>query len=146
MQTKDDISYGVIPLIYEEGIWRVFLIHQYGHAGDVYWTFPKGHKEEGESDEEAALRELKEETNLQVEPLDTSKVYEQEYTFPYKDYVINKKVVYYRGIAKWREYMIQKDEVESAGWFTFKQAQEKVTHEKARLLLAQIEADLAVLP
>ncbi|NPB05636.1 MAG: NUDIX hydrolase [Aquificae bacterium] len=31
------------------------------------WTFPKGHIEEGETKEEAALREVKEETNVDAE-------------------------------------------------------------------------------
>lgn len=146
MQTKDDISYGVIPLFYEAGVWYVFLIHQYGHAGDVYWTFPKGHGEEGESVEESARRELKEETNLEVGELDTSKVYTQEYSFPYKDITVNKKVLYYKGIVTSKEYLIQEDEVQDAGWFTFEEASKKVTHDRARALLAEIEGDISVLP
>ncbi len=33
---------------------------------DGNWGFPKGHVKEGESEEETALRETKEETNLDV--------------------------------------------------------------------------------
>ena len=34
------------------------------HGG--YWGFPKGHMEEGETEQETALREIKEETGLEV--------------------------------------------------------------------------------
>ena len=33
---------------------------------DEYWHFPKGHVEEGETEEETAIREIKEETNIDV--------------------------------------------------------------------------------
>ena len=38
------------------------------HGG--YWVFPKGHMEEGESEQETALREVKEETGLDVTLVD----------------------------------------------------------------------------
>lgn len=34
------------------------------YMGNNYWNFPKGHVEEGESEAEGALRELKEETGI----------------------------------------------------------------------------------
>lgn len=41
---------------------RVLMIHdRYGH-----WTFPKGHVEEGETEEDAARREVAEETGVPV--------------------------------------------------------------------------------
>lgn len=42
---------------------KVLLIHPTFHSGDV-WSIPKGRKEENESSWEAALREVKEETNF----------------------------------------------------------------------------------
>ncbi len=142
MQTIDDISYGVIPLIKENGTWYVFLIHQIGRAGDVYWTFPKGHLEGGESQKEAALRELEEETGIILQSLHTSRVYEQTYSFPSDTYMVDKKVQYYLGVAKNKEYTIQEDEVKEAGWYTFIQAKERLTHQKAKDMLETIEKDL----
>jgi len=142
METKEDISYGVVPLIKEGGQWLVFLIHQYGHGGDVYWTFPKGHPEAGESHQESALRELKEETNLSLHELKTDKEYTQGYSFQSGMTMINKKVVYFLGTATSKEFTIQEDEVQDAGWFTFEEAQEKLTHDNAKLMLATIEADV----
>ncbi len=143
MQTKDDISYGVIPLIkIDAGEWNVFLIHQYGHAGDIYWTFPKGHPEEGETGEEAGRRELFEETGITLASLDTTKPYKQTYSFPYKDILINKTVVYYVGIANTSAYTIQETEVQDAGWYSIEDALVKLTHEPAKKMLKEVCTDL----
>ena len=53
---------------------KVLLIHQ---TNDV-WCFPKGHVENGETEVETAIREVKEETNLDVE-IDVSKRYSINY-------------------------------------------------------------------
>ena len=36
----------------------------------LFWSFPKGHQEDGETDIETAIRETKEETNLDVKIID----------------------------------------------------------------------------
>ena len=36
------------------------------HVKSGYWSFPKGHVENGETEEETAKREIKEETGLSV--------------------------------------------------------------------------------
>lgn len=56
-------SYGVIPCHLNQDQWEVFLIED--HHGN--WGFPKGHPNKDEEGKEAALRELKEETNLSIE-------------------------------------------------------------------------------
>ena len=59
---KED-SFGVVPLKQVGDVWMVFVIlHKQGR----HWGFPKG-KRQGEEDAKAsAVRELKEETNLDV--------------------------------------------------------------------------------
>ena len=46
---------------------RVLLVHRPRYDD---WTFPKGKAEDGESDEDCALREVREETGLDCELLD----------------------------------------------------------------------------
>lgn len=142
MQQIDDVSYGVIPLIKDGEVWKVFLIHQLGRAGDVYWTFPKGHGEEGESPVESALRELQEETGIVLQKLHASSTYDQKYSFPSNDTMVNKKVHYYLGLAVDKGFKIQEEEVKEAGWLTFVEGKERLTHQRAKDMLEIVEKDL----
>ena len=58
--------------------------------------FPKGHTEKGETEIQTAIREIKEETNVDV-ILDETKSYRIYYS-PKKD--VNKEVVYFLGTVK----------------------------------------------
>lgn len=49
---------------------KVFLICTLDDGKEMFWSFPKGHQEAGETDVETALRETKEETGLDVEIID----------------------------------------------------------------------------
>ncbi len=142
MEHKEDISFGVIPLLKDQVQWKVFLIHQHGLANDIYWTFPKGHPEVGETQEEGALRELFEETGLVPKELKTDVVYTQEYTFPYEGTIIHKKVLYYIGIITDANFVIQEEEVKEAGWFTFREASERLSHDRAKAMLLQVQSDI----
>lgn len=143
MKTVTDRSYGVIPVKRFDAGWKVFLINQYGSGGDVYWTFPKGHAEQGESEEQAALRELAEETGLVPSELLSDKVYPQTYSFMSDDVMIEKYVGYYLGIIEDPAFRIQENEVKEAGWFTFSEAIALLTFEHARMLLSEVEDDLS---
>ena len=142
MRTVKDISYGIIPILKEGGDLKVFLIYQYGSKGDVYWTFPKGHPEEGETPEESASRELFEETALILEHIDTTKEYIQEYTFQHEDTIIDKKVVYYAGFVNAPTFTIQEEEVKEAGWFSLSEARGKLTHNLAKTMFDEVIVQL----
>jgi 8-oxo-dGTP diphosphatase len=57
-------AYGGV-LVDEQG--RVLLREPAGHYDDYVWTFPKGRPDPGETPEQAALREVKEETGYTAE-------------------------------------------------------------------------------
>lgn len=46
---------------------KILLIHRF-NKGDEYWVFPGGGVEEGETPEQAAVREINEETTINVIP------------------------------------------------------------------------------
>ncbi|MBQ7240009.1 MAG: NUDIX domain-containing protein [Bacilli bacterium] len=101
---KKEISCGTITFYNN----KVLLIKQNrGYVG-----FPKGHMEEGETEEETAIRETKEETNIDV------KVY-KEHKY-YINYVINnhinKDVIFF--LAEPLSFDIQKQdsEIEKSMW------------------------------
>jgi 8-oxo-dGTP pyrophosphatase MutT (NUDIX family) len=59
-QEKTDFSTG--GLVWDRSAKKVLLIRVENLSGGQVWTFPKGHPETGESDEQSALREVVEET------------------------------------------------------------------------------------
>jgi len=57
-----EISAGCIAYRKDKKIYLLMILDRFG-----YWTFPKGKVEEGESLEKTAIREVKEETGIDVE-------------------------------------------------------------------------------
>lgn len=142
MKTITDQSFGVIPIhqLTNES-WEVFVIHQRSHRGDIYWTFPKGHADTNESPEQAALRELQEETSLRAE-LDTNATFEQSYTFEHEGVLVQKTVQYFLGTVTDTTYTLQPEEVVAAQWCSFAQARELLTHEASKATLNAAETYL----
>lgn len=137
MATIKDYSYGVVPVRKEEGEWQVFVLHQIARA-DTYWTFPKGHPEAGETPEQAALRELQEETALVPKELDTTKRFEHTYYFTHENDTIEKYVGYFLGYIDDPSYTIQEEEVAAACWCSFKEARELLTYDLSKTLLDEV--------
>jgi transcription antitermination protein NusB len=91
----------------------------FGLVHDVfgYWTISKGSIEEGESEEEATVREIKEEIGLDITI--EEKLGENEYvaTHPTKGKSL-KKVVYFLGRSEYKELMLeQSGGLDAARWF-----------------------------
>lgn len=62
-ETRHEHSAGGV--IFEDG--RVLVIRMRNLKGEEVWTFPKGHLEPGETAEQAAVREVLEETGWETE-------------------------------------------------------------------------------
>ena len=88
---------------------EVLLIkHNKGH-----WDFPKGHMEEGETEKQTAVREVKEETNMDVEIIS-----EQKYIASYiiQDKQVDKEVIFYLAKPLSLEIKPQETEVSIVEW------------------------------
>lgn len=136
MAQKDtDESFGVIPLSKQGGKWEVFLIqHQRGR----YWGFPKGHAETGETPQEAAFRELKEETNLEIVRYLQDEPLLEQYHFMADGRRVFKQVLYY--IAEVQgQVQLQEKEIQNGIWLPLHEAIEKVTHPEGKAILSQVE-------
>lgn len=127
-------SFGVIPLRKRQGKWEVFLIQ---HSRGRYWGFPKGHAEGNESPEETALRELKEETNLEVIRFLQKESMNEQYQFMKGGRRVFKQVSYF--IAEvGGEVKLQEAEIQNGIWVPFPEALEKVTHAEGKSILAEV--------
>ena len=131
---KYEESFGVIPLTKERGHWEVFLIQ---HQRGGYWGFPKGHAEKGETPEETAFRELKEETNLELVRYIRSEPFHEQYQFTMDGKRVSKRVSYYAAEVSGR-VELQSQEIQDGMWVLFPDALVKVTHSEGKSILAQV--------
>ena len=113
---------------------EVLLIHH--NAG--HWDFPKGHMEEGETEVETAIREVKEETNIDVE---INKDYRYSTKYSPKEDVI-KEVIYFLAKNISDNKKAQLEEVSEVNWFKFNDAINKITFNNSRDILKQLKNDL----
>jgi len=119
---------------------RVVIIRTRTSSGRHVWTFPKGRLENGETDEEAALREVREETGYVCrlkQPLG-----ETAYWFRSGSNQVRKTVRWYLLEAMERTGVYNRAEVEEVRWIPIRQAYEKLTHRGDRKLLAGVEEQL----
>jgi len=99
------------------------------HNSDGHWGFPKGHVEQGETEEETAVREVYEETGLQVELI---KGFRSRIEYSLSESVM-KEVIFFMSKAKSNEINIQLCEIKDYKWASFEEANrllEYITNKK----------------
>ena len=130
MQENQFSSGGVVIRGSKEALEVLLIKDIYGH-----WTWPKGHIEEGESAEYAALREITEETGLKTLEV-IGQIGKQEYWFTQDEKKIFKTVTIFLIKALVGEDIhIQVEEVQEAGWFSPEEALEKIEYSGSSALL-----------
>ena len=105
------------------------------------WTLPKGTPDPGETREETALREVREETGLEVRisrPLDSI-----EYWFVQGGTRIHKTVHYYLMDPGGGDLSEHDHEFEQVRWVTFAEAGSMLTFETERALVARAADEIA---
>jgi len=128
-------SAGGIVVRYEAGEpWLVVGSRRRERDGRT-WTLPKGTPDAGETREETALREVREETGLQVRitgPLESI-----EYTFVQSGTRIHKTVHYFMMEPTGGDLAGHDHEFEEVRWVRFDEAELMLTFETERALVAQ---------
>ncbi len=111
------------------------------HYDAGHWDFPKGHVEEGESSEQAALRELKEETGIADAELLSGFAEKIRYFFKKEGQTVVKEVVFFVARTKTADVKLS---FEHKGfiWLPFKDAVEKLTYNNAKEVLRKADAFL----
>jgi 8-oxo-dGTP pyrophosphatase MutT (NUDIX family) len=122
-------------IIFKEDSIRHYLLLNYGRD---YWGFPKGIVEEGESEIEAAEREIEEETGMDSFSFIKGFREEISYSFKRKGELTKKTVIYFLAQASTDRVILSHEHV-NFDWLEFKKAIQKVTFKNSKQLLKKAE-------
>ncbi|BBM52899.1 polynucleotide adenylyltransferase/metal dependent phosphohydrolase [Leptotrichia trevisanii] len=107
-------------IVFNENTEKILLVKM--HNGN--WGFPKGHIENNETREETAIREVHEETNVNIKIIPD---FEREIKYIPNEKTI-KKVTIFAGITQDEEVKIDTFEIEDFQWCTYEEALKLVTY------------------
>lgn len=129
---KFEKSCGTVIFRKARGKYAVLLIK---NKYTEFWSFPKGHVEEGENEYQTAIRETKEETGIDVK-IENGFRMESVYLIGKKKNT-EKKVVYFTALTT-RAYVIpQPEEIAAFHWFFEDEFPYDSTFENDRLIFAE---------
>lgn len=117
---------------------RKYLLLDYGR----HWDFPKGHVKKGESDLQAAIRELREETGIDNAQILPNFAHEIHYFFRREKSLVSKIVIFYLGESSQTQIRISDEHV---GWqfLEYEAALAKLTYANAKQVLRLAEEHLS---
>ena len=107
-------------IVFNENTEKILLVKM--HNGN--WGFPKGHIENNEIKEETAIREVHEETNVNIKIIPN---FEREIKYIPNEKTI-KKVTIFAGITQDEDVKIDTFEIEAFQWCTYEEALKLVTY------------------
>jgi 8-oxo-dGTP pyrophosphatase MutT (NUDIX family) len=131
--TSDDVvraAGGVVLRRSRSGTLETVLVHRPAYDD---WTFPKGKLLRGETEEEAAVREVEEETGLRCQ------LGREVGTTSYRDAQGRQKTARYWEMAPIEGELAPTNEVDEARWVPLEGAADILTHARDRELLGQLE-------
>jgi 8-oxo-dGTP pyrophosphatase MutT (NUDIX family) len=129
----EEVSAGGVVVDVDGGTARIAIIARRNRAGRVEWCLPKGHMEGEETLEEAAAREVAEETGITGRVLMTLGTI--DYWFSTADKRVHKVVHHYLLEATGGELSIEGDpdgEAIDAAWFPLAEVHEHLTFPNER--------------
>ncbi len=122
-----------------DGSLRVALIGRLNRGGRIDWCVPKGHPEGDETIEQAAVREIAEETGLEVDILEHLGDIRYEFQTPEKTVV--KTVHHFLMQQTGGELTVENDpdqEAVDVRWFSLDELEKQLTHENERRLARKV--------
>ena len=128
---KSEFSAGAVVFILDDSKAKYLLLK---NDQTNYWDFPKGKVEGGETKEQTAAREIKEESGLDVELVDGfSDIIKYMYTSRDGE-VISKEVVFFLAESLSGDVKLS-PEHDQYQWLPFKEAYKKITYTNSRKVL-----------
>lgn len=120
---------------------RVVLIGRHDRRGRLLWSLPKGHLEAGETEEDAAVREVAEETGIRGRVV--GRLGSIDFWFTAEGRRIHKTVHHFLLIAEGGELSDEDVEVAAVAWVPLADAPTRLAYATERELLARVPGVLA---
>lgn len=128
-------------IVYKDG--KVLMIKVKTLSGKYVWTFPKGHIEKGEKKEEAAIREVEEETGVRSEIKKDLGSF--TYYFKDKDGVLVKKTVFwYLMEPLFQAELKTPGKVLEVKWIDIKEAEKIISYDSDRTIIGKISREFSI--
>jgi 8-oxo-dGTP pyrophosphatase MutT (NUDIX family) len=143
VRTARAVSAGGVVLAEPRPDAPVALVAHRSVRGTLQWTLPKGAQEEGETVEQTALREVREETGLKVELIGRLDTIDYWFVWAPEKTRYHKFVHYFLMRAVGGDFAEHDHEMEEAAWFEPAQARGQMSFANERKLLDLIPAVLA---
>jgi ADP-ribose pyrophosphatase YjhB (NUDIX family) len=137
LRTVDAVSAGGIVVRTVEGRIQVALV---GDTQRDAWYLPKGGLSAGETIEQAAMREAREETGLDVRMIRPVRAI--EYWFFARGARVHKKVHYFLMEATGGDFSKRDHENDRAGWFELESALETMTYRNESDVVREATANI----
>ena len=134
----DEKSCGAIIFTYVNGI-RKYVITRGTGLYQGYCGFPKGHMEAGETEQDTAIREVKEETGLEVALLDGFRTVDEHFLAREGRPNDKKTNVYFLAEYHDQELKAQESEVSQIVLMDYRDALESFQYDESKRELAEAE-------
>jgi 8-oxo-dGTP pyrophosphatase MutT (NUDIX family) len=139
LRKVEETSAGGLVVDRRAGEFRVALIGRVDRRGRLLWSLPKGHLEAGETAEDAAVREIEEETGIRGRVL--AALGTIDYWFVADDRRVHKTVHHYLLEASGGELSDEDVEVDEVAWVPLQELRVRLAYAGERRL-AETAADL----
>ncbi|MCL2023740.1 MAG: NUDIX domain-containing protein [Oscillospiraceae bacterium] len=128
LDCKYECSCGAVAFHTMDDVTKFLLIK---NKRSLHWSFPKGHMEAGERPEDTAVREVREETGVEIEIVPG---FCETNTYDIQVW-IQKKVVFFLAQAKTIDITKQAEEIDACSWLTFDDAISHLHFDKDKRIL-----------
>lgn len=128
-------SCGAIVIYRDGDRYKTLLVRN--HNGRNY-SFPKGHVEKGETEQQTAVREVREETGLDVEIIDSFREVADYCPFG----KIKKRVVFFMAQTFSDKVRIQEEEIDSCIWVDLFEAHHRCTYDNDLRVIRRAKENL----